>query len=93
MKIIFDCLGFSNAIAFVVKNGRQYSFGSIRNLYSRNGDEYKFYPEDFINHYVERGYITNEEIPTGEQTIAEYKKQWKACNNKSQINKEIQYAG
>ena len=93
MKIVFDALGFSTASAFILKDGRQLRFGSIRDRYSRNGDEYEFWSHDFIYNYVKEGYITKEEIPTGEQAIAEYIKQLDAQNGAPSINKEIQYAG
>lgn len=93
MKIVFSALGFSTASAFISKDGRQLQFGSIRERYSRNGDEYEFWAYDYIYNYVKEGYITKEEIPTGEQAIAEYIKQLAAQNGAPSINKEIQYAG
>jgi len=93
MKIIFDALGFSSASAFILKDGRQMQYAWLRITNYRDGTEYDYADYDFIQHYVKEGHITSNEIPTKEQTIAEYEKQLAANKGNPNINKKIQYAG
>lgn len=93
MKIVFDALGFSTASSFIVKDGRQMHYGYIDNNRSISGNEYEFFSGGIMGVYVREGNITADEIPTAEQTIAEYRRQLAAQNGAPSINKEIQYAG
>lgn len=90
MKIIFSCLGFTSTDAFLVVDGRQLMVGSIMERFPR---EPEFWPSDyFTEHYVKRQqYVKAEDVPTGEQIIAEYKRQY--ADKGVCINNEIQYAG
>ena len=93
MKIVFDALGFSTASAFILKDGRQMHYGYISNRQSRADEEYEFFPGGIMGVYVREGYITEAEIPTEAQTIAEYRRQLAEQNGAPSINKEIRYAG
>ena len=90
MKIIFTCLGFSSTDAFVIKDGRQLKIGTI---WKKFPGEYEYWTDDFcMEHYVKRyGYLTDEEIPTEKQVIAEYERQY--AEKGVSLNNEIVYAG
>lgn len=93
MKILFSHLGFSSADVFIEINRRQLIFGTIILKRSKNGDDFEFWPNDyFTEHYVNRwGFIKIENIPTAEQIITEYKRQFDEKG--VHINNEILYAG
>ena len=93
LPIIFGHLGFSSTDVFVVKDGRQLCVGTIFVNRQREGDAYSFDSYDFcLEHYVKRhNYLTIEELPTGTQAIAEYKKQ--LAEKGVSINGDILYAG
>lgn len=90
MEIIFSCLGFTSSEAFIVLDGRQLMIGTI---FSKFPGEYEFWTTDFFKeHYVEKWkYVKIEDVPTSEQIIAEYKKQY--AEKGVCINNDILYAG
>ena len=83
-QIVFSHLLFNSATAFILVDGRQYSYGSIVKKFP---NEFEFWEEDF---WKER----KPEIqwPTAEESIDEYKKQC-AKAGRAVINPQIIYAG
>ena len=77
MKIIFEQLGFDYSDVFVQKNGFHYKCGEIK---SKNDNFYHYRPDPFrIPHLLEKGIITQEELPTGQEVVIANIRQWKAC--------------
>jgi hypothetical protein len=91
MKIIFSCLGFATADAFIVKDGRQFMVGTISNMGIEKNDYWPY--EFFTGHYLARGLygLTEADKPCKEQVIAEYERQ--LAEKGISINNEIVYAG
>jgi hypothetical protein len=83
MKILFDCLGFNSATVFVEKENRQHQIGFLTNRIRWEFDYFGLYER----------HLTKDEIPTPEQVITEYFKQWNEKKGKSTINESIVYAG
>ena len=90
LKIIFSCLGFASTEAFVIKDNRQLMVGTLSDMTGRGFD---YWPYDFcMEHYVKRNhYLTEAEVPTAEEVIAEYERQYKEKG--VWLNPEIRYAG
>lgn len=84
MKIIFDCLGFATANAFIIDDGQQYQFGHIQ---EDCAGDYKFWYSILYNRH-----LTKIKVPTREQVINEYKKQFEKLGVCINPNK-IVYAG
>ncbi len=79
-------MGFNTTEVFVVKDGRQISIGGM-------DTEPRGYRDQFYYLGIYERSLTPEEIPTPEEVVAEYNRQWEACGKKVSINKNIVYAG
>lgn len=87
---MFSRLGFASTDAFIEKDGRQLMVGT---LFERFPGEFEFHSYDFFWENYVRGsyYVEPDEVPTAEEILEEYKKQF--AERGVEINSQILYAG
>ncbi len=79
-------MGFRTTEVFVTKNGRQIGIGGMDTAPIGIRDQ-------FYYHGIYDRWLTPDEVPTPQEVVAEYNRQWEACGKKVSISKNIVYAG